>query len=169
MYFLKALVTLLSRILMAAYFIPAGMKVMKGLAGWIAYYQARSSLLPGLTQSFPRAFVLATFICETGFGLALLIGLATRQAALLLILFVVAWNLLYHSYWTMPEELYGAEQVNFYKNCAIIGGLLLITVYGAGRFSLDALLHRWRSIRQAERLSRFRPAAAATMLKEPQR
>jgi len=29
------------------------------------------------------------------------------------------------------------NQVNFYKNLAIIGGLLLLYVHGPGRYSLD--------------------------------
>jgi putative oxidoreductase len=41
----------------------------------------------------------------------------------------------FHSYWTDPAGQQMAQQINFYKNCAIAGGLF-VYAFGAGRYSL---------------------------------
>jgi uncharacterized membrane protein YphA (DoxX/SURF4 family) len=38
--------------------------------------------------------------------------------------------------------------VNFMKNVAIVGGLATLYAFGAGRFSLDHLIHRPRRSRE---------------------
>ena len=46
--------------------------------------------------------------------------------------------MIYHGFWAVPEELYAQERLSFFKNVALMGGLLMIAVHGPGRFSLDA-------------------------------
>ena len=64
-------------------------------------------------------------------------GLGTRYAALLLALFTVAAALLAHRYWALPLQEQAGQANNFFKNIAIIGGLLALFVAGPGRFSID--------------------------------
>ncbi len=73
-------------------------------------------------------------------GLALLIGWGTRYAALALTLFVLVAAYYFHAYWAMPAEQQMMQQIMFFKNIAIGGGLLAFAAFGAGAFSVDAKL-----------------------------
>ena len=50
-----------------------------------------------------------------------------------------------HRYWTFDEPARSANQIHFYKNLAIVGGLMLYTVAGAGPFSLQSGITAKRS------------------------
>jgi putative oxidoreductase len=74
--------------------------------------------------------------------LCVLVGFKTRWASIALIIFVILTLFIAHNFWVMEGAPRTGNQVNFYKNLAIIGGLLLIYVHGPGRFSLDNRLAR---------------------------
>jgi putative oxidoreductase len=75
---------------------------------------------------------------------SLIFGVATRYGALLGTLYVIVATALAHRYWEYPQAQQVAQYTNFIKNLAIIGGLLLLFVHGAGRFSIDTMLSRNR-------------------------
>ena len=75
-------------------------------------------------------------------GLLILLGYQTRWATLVLIAFVVLTMLLAHNFWTMQGPARAANQAHFLKNLALIGGLLMLHIYGPGRLSLDARMPR---------------------------
>ena len=60
-------------------------------------------------------------------------------AALLLAGSTVAATLLAHGFWAAPAGQGAAQTVHFWKNLAIVGGLLAVAAAGAGRFGLDGL------------------------------
>ena len=70
-------------------------------------------------------------------GILLILGFYTRPLALLFALFVLGTALLGHPFWNMVEPERSANMTQFLKNLAIVGGLLLLALTGAGRFSLD--------------------------------
>jgi putative oxidoreductase len=75
-------------------------------------------------------------------GLLILVGYQTRWAAMILIAFVVLTLIFAHPFWTFDGPSRAANQVQFYKNLAIIGALLFLVVLGPGRYSLDKGLAR---------------------------
>jgi putative oxidoreductase len=76
-------------------------------------------------------------------GLALILGLASRYFAVVVFIFTVVATFSSHRYWDFAEvAARRVQEVNFYKNVAIMGGILVLFVGGAGRFSLDALFGR---------------------------
>jgi putative oxidoreductase len=78
-------------------------------------------------------------------GTAIILGLGTRWAAILIVIFVIAASGISHRYWEFVEPATRRlQEGQFYKNLAIIGGALFLFVCGAGRFSLDAMLSRRR-------------------------
>lgn len=79
-------------------------------------------------------------VLEIGLGLALLLGIKVRWTAILLAIFTVVITLIFHNYWMVAEAQYNVQRQLFNKNLAVVGGLLIIVVYGAGLFSVDA----WR-------------------------
>jgi putative oxidoreductase len=44
---------------------------------------------------------------------------------------------IFHAYWALPEAQQMMQKQSFDKNLAIVGGLLFLTAFGAGGFSVD--------------------------------
>ncbi|MBT2325644.1 DoxX family protein [Variovorax paradoxus] len=121
---------LLGRILIAALFIPAGFGKIGGFAGVVGYIGAVGLPLPQLGA-------VIAIVVELGLGLLLLVGYKTRMVSIVLAVFTVATAVLFHNYWGMPADKAYVNQLMFFKNIAIAGGLLAIAALGAGRFSID--------------------------------
>lgn len=69
----------------------------------------------------------------------ILIGYRPALGVLLLLMYWVPVTFLVHSFWNAPpDELRGAS-ISFMKNIAIIGGLLIVYVNGAGKWSIKRL------------------------------
>ncbi len=75
-------------------------------------------------------------------GILIVTGFRTRDASLLMILFVIVATGISHRYWEFAEAARRLQESQFFKNLSIIGGFLLFGVAGSGRFGLDALLQR---------------------------
>lgn len=121
---------LLGRILIALLFIPAGISKITGFQGAVGYISSRN--LP-----MPELMAVGAIVIEVLVALALLVGFKTRWAALLLTLFTLLTALLFHNFWAMPAEQQTMQSIQFFKNLAIIGGLLFVATYGAGPLSID--------------------------------
>jgi putative oxidoreductase len=123
--------------------------VARVLAGWI-YLQSGwskvwevSRFAAGLTRrGVPELLGYAAPFVEFLGGLALVLGFATRYAALALILFTIAATWTSHIFWVFPEAERARQFTQFWKNVTMTGGLLAIFVAGPGRFSLDRWLSR---------------------------
>src|SRR5262252_6066961 len=75
-------------------------------------------------------------------GLTLILGFATRYAALVCLLFLIVATALAHRYWEYPAAQVMGQYNNFLKNLALFGGTLVLFVTGAGRFSVDRMLSK---------------------------
>jgi putative oxidoreductase len=83
---------------------------------------------------------------EFGGGLAIVLGLQTRYAALLMALFTISATLISHRFWELQDlALRRQQSVHFMKNLVILGAFLLLLVQGGGRLSFDGW---WRRARQ---------------------
>ena len=74
----------------------------------------------------------------------LLVGWQARWAALGLAIFVAIITPIFHNFWAMPEAQQMMQRQAFFKNLAIVGGLLVLTAFGPGGFSLDGNRNRNR-------------------------
>lgn len=121
---------LIGRVLIALLFVPAGWGKLVGFAGTVGYINSKG---------VPMAEVCAAIAvaAELGLGLALLFGIKGRWAALGLALFTLVITPIFHNYWAVPEAQVMAQKMNFFKNCAICGGLLAFAAFGPGAFSVD--------------------------------
>jgi putative oxidoreductase len=126
------LVLLLGRVLIAALYLPSGYGKLTNLAGFAQFLAPKG--LPGPTM----AWAVLGAVVEFFGSLAILLGFKTRYAALLMIAFTLMAAFLSHSYWTFSDPaVIRAQQINFWKNIAIVGGLLFVFVRGAGALSID--------------------------------
>ncbi|MDM0103955.1 DoxX family protein [Variovorax sp. J22R24] len=121
---------LIGRVLIALLFVPAGFGKIAGFAGVVGYIGAVGLPLPQLGA-------VIAIVVELGLGLLLLVGYKTRIVSIILAVFTVATAVFFHNYWAMPADKAYINQLMFFKNIAIAGGLLAIAALGAGRFSID--------------------------------
>ncbi len=128
---LRNAITLAARVLLALMFLLAGFGKIGGFEGTAGYIASKGLPAPGL-------LAVGTIVVEIGAGLALMLGLFTRWAALALAVFTLLASLIFHAYWAMPAEQQMMQQLLFMKNTAVIGGMLALVAFGAGAWSLDA-------------------------------
>jgi putative oxidoreductase len=128
---------LAARLSVAALFLPAGVSKLFGLSGF-------SSSLAAKGVPFPELLAALGVAAEIIGPIGLVLGVFPRLTALLLIAFTVGATLISHSYWTFPAEAQASQQTHFFKNLAIIGGLLFYFVSGSGAYSISVrFLQRW--------------------------
>jgi putative oxidoreductase len=124
------LVYAIGRVALVALFIKSGAEKLidpAGLTGMLSQ------------KAFPQPMLFAYLagVAEIGLGLLVAIGWQTRIAAFGLVAFVIVATLLAHNYWDMTGPARRANEINFWKNVALIGGLLMVMATGAGRYSVD--------------------------------
>lgn len=122
---------LAARLLMVALFLPAGIGKLTGFAGTVGYISSVGLPLPTLAAA-------TAVIVEIVGSLALLAGFGTRIAAGVLAAFTLVASFFFHNYWGVPADQAFMQQLLFFKNIAVVGGLLAIAANGAGAWSLDS-------------------------------
>jgi putative oxidoreductase len=111
------------RLLLAALFIFEGWSKLRGYEAAVAYMHR---------YGVPGALLPAVIALELGCGLLIAVGWQTRIAAAALAGFCVAAAALFHN------QLFDrGELLHFEKDLALAGGLLVLAVAGAGRWSVD--------------------------------
>lgn len=122
--------TLIGRLLFVALFLPAGIGKLTGFGGTVGYIASVGLPLPAVGAA------LALTVEIVG-SLALLAGFQTRIAALLLAAFTLVASFFFHNYWGAAPDQAFVQQLMFFKNIAVTGGLLVLAAHGAGGWSLD--------------------------------
>ena len=124
---------LVGRVLFGCLFLATGWLKFNTIAGNTAYFTSLGIPSPG-------TMVWVAGGTEVVLGAALILGIATRYAALASFVFVLIATAIAHRYWTYPAPAQGGQYFNFLKNLAIMGGALYVFVLGAGRYAVDAVL-----------------------------
>jgi len=126
----KDVAALVGRVLLAVMFVWAGYGKIggyDGTAGWMA-----SAGMPLVGVLLPLSILV-----ELGGGIALIAGWKARWVALLLAAFTLLATLVFHKFWTMTGDAVLPNTLYFYKNVAVIGGMLMVFAFGPGRYSVD--------------------------------
>jgi putative oxidoreductase len=127
----------IGRILISAVFILFGYVQFTHIGGYIA--NPAVIKFSGLTGGILSPTIIAYLVAAIDLigGILILLGYQTRWAAIVLIMFVVLTLVFVHHFWTMEGAAFAGNRAHFYKNLAIIGGLLFLINGGAGSCSLD--------------------------------
>lgn len=124
---MERLTELVGRILLSHIFILSGMTKIADYAGTQGYmdmFGVHRSLLP---------LVIVTEIIG---GLSVLLGWKARWGAVALAGFSILAAIFFHTDFSDQGQM-----INFMKNLAISGGLLVLAAHGAGQWSIDARKH----------------------------
>ena len=124
---------LVGRVLFGWIYLASGWAKLANIAGTTGYFT-------GLGFSPPGFWAWFAGLAELGIGAALIVGFATRYAAIATFVWVLVATLIAHRYWAYPPAQQGGQYNNFLKNVAIMGGALYVLVAGAGRYAVDAAL-----------------------------
>ena len=80
-------------------------------------------------------------------GLSILFGFQTRIGAWLLVIFLVPVTAMMHNFWSASDPMtVQIERAMFMKNVTMLGGALVISYFGAGPLSLDALMSQQKRL-----------------------
>jgi putative oxidoreductase len=123
--------TLIARILLAAIFITAGLSKIGGFEGTVGYIASKGLPFAGLIAAL-------TIVVEVLGGIAIVVGYKARVAGLILAIFTILAAIIFHNFWDAPADQAYVQNIMFMKNMSMAGGLLLLTVFGAGGLSFDA-------------------------------
>ena len=118
--------TPIARVMIAHIFLLAGMSKIGQYAGTQAYMDA---------MGVPGALLPLVILLEIGGGLALIVGFQARWVAAGLAIFSIVSAAIFHA--NFADQM---QMIMFMKNVTLAGGLLLLTAYGAGNFSIDNYL-----------------------------
>lgn len=117
-------IPLIARVLLSALFLWSGVNKILHPAQTQQYMAAHGMPLTGL-------FLIAAIIVELGGGLSVLLGYRSRLGAAALALFLIPATLIFHTSFSDPMQ-----QIQFMKNLAILGGLLMILQFGSGQIAI---------------------------------
>lgn len=122
---------LMGRLLLAALFLPAGLSKLSGFEGTVGY-------IGSVGLPFASVAAAAAVAVEILGSVALIVGFQTRIAAAVLAVFTLVASVFFHAFWGAAPEQAFMQQLLFFKNVGVMGGLLLLVSSGAGAWSLDA-------------------------------
>jgi putative oxidoreductase len=109
---------LLGRVLLSVIFILSGL-------GKLPHFHDVATMMAGKGIPLASAALAITLLIEIGGGLMLLTGFKARYAALVIAVWLVPVTLVFHNFWAVPAVQQQDQMINFLKNLAIIGGLLV--------------------------------------------
>jgi putative oxidoreductase len=131
----RSTAALVGRILIAAIFILSGFAKLFDLKTTAGYMTQA-----GIPAAEPLAVIAG--VLEIAGGLAIAVGFLARLGALGLFLYLIPVTLVFHHFWTFQGAEQKTQLVNFMKNLAIMGGLLVLYAEGPARWSVDAKLRK---------------------------
>ncbi|MGB3511242.1 MAG: DoxX family protein [Microcoleaceae cyanobacterium] len=120
---LQTWTSLIGRIFLSAIFIKSGIGKIFGGSATQQYMES---------AGVPGWLLIPTILVLLIGGISVLVGYKANYGALLLIGFLIPTTLIFHNVFTDPSQ-----EIAFMKNLALIGGLLMVTAFGAGPMSVD--------------------------------
>jgi len=124
------LLPLLARLALSVEFVYAAQGKAFGWSGQAAYMASQ-----GMTWIGP--LLAAALVIEAVGSLCLITGIAARSAAGVMCVYLGIVTVRLHGFWHMTGMAAGANETHFFKNLGMMGGLLMIAVYGPGRWALS--------------------------------
>ncbi len=107
------------RVLLSLIFILSALGKLANLGGTAQFMAAAGIPLT-------RLFLAGAIVFELGGGIFVATGYRARVGALALIVFLIPTTLIFHDFWTVSGLERQTQLINFMKNFAIMGGLLLV-------------------------------------------
>ncbi|KWF32684.1 hypothetical protein WL88_25385 [Burkholderia diffusa] len=121
-----------ARVLMASLYLIAGIRKVLTWKMMLGYFA-------GLGVPLPEIALPLTVVVEIGGGLALIVGWRLREVSLVMAGFTLVTAFIAHRFWMTDGAQFNNQLNHFFKNVAITGGFIVLSV-GAWRVSSDGQL-----------------------------
>ena len=129
MEFIINITLLIARVLLSSLYLWAGWAKVTNYKGTIDYMKSRH--FPFVTIMLPLAIAVQLLG-----SLSIIFGVYARLGALALIGFTIAAAFSMHNFWAFQEPTRTLEKTFFMKDLAILGGLILLMLFGPGQFAI---------------------------------
>lgn len=129
------LLPLIARVLVILEFLVA-------LNGKIFGWSGQEAYMTGKGMTFVTPLLAAALAIEAVGSSLLIAGFRARAAAAVLFIYLGIVSVRLHAFWAQSGNSAAMNQTEFFKNLGMMGGLLMIAVYGAGAWSIDARVAR---------------------------
>lgn len=131
----SATTSLQDKVLLAARLLVVPLFLYSGI-GKVLAFGVTASRLPGGEGGLGSVLAAGAIVIELGCSLALILGIWTRYAALILIGFTILATLMFHNFWASPAAQVTAQTINFLKNLGLLGLFAMIATFGPGAYAL---------------------------------
>lgn len=123
------IIPLTGRFMITYIFATSGIAKVFSWSGNVQYMSTRH--LPMIPELLFIAMVI-----ELAGSVCLITGYQIRIAAFVMFLYTTVVTVLFHNYWAASAAMAGMQETHFRKNLAIMGGLLMLTYSGPGKWAL---------------------------------
>ena len=121
-------VPLIARTFLSVIFLRSGLVKIFGFAGTQEYMTTQ-----GIPMELTGVLLIGAIILEIAGGVSVLLGYQARWGAIALLIFLVPATLIFHT--NFADNI---QVIQFLKNLAIMGGLLMVVTYGSGPLSVGS-------------------------------
>jgi len=116
---------LIGRIILGGYFLISGVNHFRNLDFMAGYAESKGVPAGKVSVVFSGLMLLAG-------GTGIVLGIWPKIAILILVAFLLPTTLIMHDFWNADEGKAMNEQINFMKNFALMGALLMLVALTGG-------------------------------------
>jgi putative oxidoreductase len=110
------------KLLLCLFFLLSGFSKIFRNKMMVEYASSKNLPMPAIS-------VILAAVIELGGALAVIIGYQLAIASLILFIYLIPTSLIFHNFWAASETEKQNQFINFMKNLAIMGGLLLLAAH----------------------------------------
>ena len=128
---IRGILAVIGRLMLAAIFLLSSV-------GKLTNFNGTAGMMADKGIPAAQIMLVGAIAFEIAGGLSIVLGYKPRIGAILLLVFLVLATYFFHDFWKIADPKEKQEQmVQFLKNLAIMGAMVLIIANGTGPMSLD--------------------------------
>jgi putative oxidoreductase len=127
----RGIVAVLGRILLCTIFL------LSAVGNDIPNFSAMTVLMAKVGIPAPQFMLVGAIAFLIAGSLAIILGYKARWGAALLLVFLAMASYFFHNFWALTGPEQQQQMIEFMKNLALIGAMLLVIANGTGPMSLD--------------------------------
>ena len=127
----EGLLPLVARLLIVSEFVIA-------LRGKIFGWEGQTAYMASHGMHFVAPLLAAALAIELLGSICVITGFKARGAAAVMAVYLAIVSVELHDFWNMTGNAGGLNETEFFKNLGMIGALMMIAVYGPGRWAITS-------------------------------